>query len=383
MHKSQVQTLGRAVLETTAPLPSLRLLFWGFGKGRPARMPALRFWHAESSSPPSPPPTDLKGRLWWGIGRIEEADAPFRRGICCPFFSFCVFCDWFGVLCLFFAVLLFLGSLFEKFSGANFCFWCRCWSCVFLVLFCLCFCFMFCWLAPENVWKSSLDVRSFFCGFVLSLLLFFLSTSSCFSRFLFFKRESSGSNRTPLHALVCFVFFLSLSPPHRDYVPFWPCVLFFSHFVGVPFWAPGVLAIFRILSVFWGGLRLLAPLLRPCFLDGEAARVLVVDSPFVVRCFFPFTVVCATLFLEGPSRRSRRRGQKIGWSRPPLGRVIPTLLARRVGPLLFWDFDGFFGQPEGRRDPRGLFIWGGGALSAPSGPFSHARFCFSLPQVSF
>ena len=27
---------------------------------------------------------------------------------------------------------------------------------------------------------------------------------------------------------------------------------------------------------------------------------------------------------------------------------------------------------EGHRDPSGLFIWGGGAFSAPSGPFSHA-----------
>ena len=38
MHKSQEPTLGRAVLETAAPFSSLRLLFWGFGKGRPTRM---------------------------------------------------------------------------------------------------------------------------------------------------------------------------------------------------------------------------------------------------------------------------------------------------------------------------------------------------------
>ena len=44
---------------------------------------------------------------------------PPRRGKCCPFF----FSVWFGVFCRFFAALLFLGSLFGKISGANFCFW--------------------------------------------------------------------------------------------------------------------------------------------------------------------------------------------------------------------------------------------------------------------
>ena len=34
-------------------------------------------------------------------------------------FSLCVFCVWFGVFCRFFAVLLFLGSLFEKIFGSE------------------------------------------------------------------------------------------------------------------------------------------------------------------------------------------------------------------------------------------------------------------------
>ena len=48
------------------------------------------------------------------------------------FFILCLLCL---VRCLLavFAVLLFLGSLFEKLSGANFCF--RCWSCVFWWVF--------------------------------------------------------------------------------------------------------------------------------------------------------------------------------------------------------------------------------------------------------
>ena len=42
---------------------------------------------------------------------------------------------------VFFSVLLFLGSRFEKFfSGANFCFWVSVSVVFILVLFCLCFC---------------------------------------------------------------------------------------------------------------------------------------------------------------------------------------------------------------------------------------------------
>ena len=64
------------------------------------------------------------------------------------FFILC-FCVWFGVFCRFFAVLLFLGPLFEKFSGANFCFWVSLLVLCFLVGFGLCFCFMFWRVAPK------------------------------------------------------------------------------------------------------------------------------------------------------------------------------------------------------------------------------------------
>ena len=134
-----------------------------------------------------------------------------RRGKCCSVFSLCVFVSGSASFCRFFAVLLFLGSLFEKIFGSELVFGCWCWSCVFwwcfaevlalyyggslpkvfgkiflmsgllflknfrertfvfgvsvlvmclLVLFCLCFCFMFWRCAPEDVWKTSLDVRS-------------------------------------------------------------------------------------------------------------------------------------------------------------------------------------------------------------------------------
>ena len=44
---------------------------------------------------------------------------PARRGKCCPFFYFSVFCVWSGVFCRFFTVLLFLGSLFENIFGSE------------------------------------------------------------------------------------------------------------------------------------------------------------------------------------------------------------------------------------------------------------------------
>ena len=70
------------------------------------------------------------------------------------FFHFVFFGVWFGVFCRFFAVLLFLRSLFEKFSGANFCFWVSVWVLCVLELFCLCFCFIVCFFAPETVLKK-------------------------------------------------------------------------------------------------------------------------------------------------------------------------------------------------------------------------------------
>ena len=58
------------------------------------------------------------------------------------------------------------------------------------------------------------------------------------------------------------------------------------------------------------------------------------------------------------------------------------LQVRRVGPLHFQDFVGLFCQPEGQ-GPRGRFIWGGGALSTPSGPFFTRTFLCSRPRFFF
>ena len=117
------------------------------------------------------------------------------------FFILC-FCVWFGVFCRFFTVLLFLGSLFEKiFRERTFVFGCCCWSCVFLVGFCLCFCFMFWRVAPESVWKNSLDVRSVvlkkfsganFCFWASLLVLCFL-VGFCFCFCFMFWRVAPES----------------------------------------------------------------------------------------------------------------------------------------------------------------------------------------------
>ena len=86
--------------------------------------------------------------------------APFRRGKCCPFFPFCVFCVWSGVFCRFLPFFSSKGRFLKKFSGANLCFWMVVLVLCFLVGFCLCFCFFFGGLLPKVSEKNSLDVRS-------------------------------------------------------------------------------------------------------------------------------------------------------------------------------------------------------------------------------
>ena len=86
---------------------------------------------------------------------------PFSKGeMLSVFFILCFLCLG-RCLCRFFAVLLFLGSLCEKmFRERTFVFGCRWLVLGVLVVFCLGFCFIFWRLAPENVRKNSLHVRS-------------------------------------------------------------------------------------------------------------------------------------------------------------------------------------------------------------------------------
>ena len=125
----------------------------------------------------------------------------------------------------------------------------------FSVVFCLGFCFMIWRLAPETVWKNSLDVRFCFWGFVLSSLGFFVEV--VFVCFLF-KRQRSGSNRTPQHALV-WSFFFSFCPAAFVLSPFLAVRPASWCFLGVPFWAPRVFWILLELT----GLELARPFRGP------------------------------------------------------------------------------------------------------------------------
>ena len=85
---------------------------------------------------------------------------PFRRGKCCSFFSFCVFCVRIGVFCRFLSFFSSKGRFLEKFSGANFCFWMLVSVLFFWWLFAYVFCFIFRGSLPKLFGKNSLNVRS-------------------------------------------------------------------------------------------------------------------------------------------------------------------------------------------------------------------------------
>ena len=160
--------------------------------------------------------------------------------------------------------------------------------------------------------KNSLRVRSSV-FWVRSLLpRFSVIVAFSFLFLLFFSREKAQvvTGHTPHCSLVLFSFPF-LSPPHLVYHPFWPCVLFFSHFVGVPFWGPGVLAFFGF-SQTRGGM-------------GASCRF-----SFCRFCFSPFVVFAAFFtLLEGSSRRrtSRTPGHRTA-PRPSEGPGSPIVRGR-------------------------------------------------------
>ena len=187
---------------------------------------------------------------------------------------------------------------------------------------------------------------------------------------LFFKRESSGLTGHTPHAPCVFVPF-SLSPAAHGLAPVLAVRPFFLAFCRGAILGPG-----RFLDSPGTPLRL--------FLGREAAWVLLVIFLFVVCCFsLSVLFAAAHVFLAGPSRRSRRRGP--GWSRPPLGRVIPRgCVFRRGGygrPLSSTILRLVFGS--GHRDPRTVVIWRGGVY-CPSQVLFHTHVLFfPCPRVLF
>ena len=184
-----------------------------------------------------------------------------------------------------------------------------------------------------------------FLGFFLSSFGFFADVVAFlfFFSFSFFREiDQVVTGHTPTRTLCFFVLFFLCPRRDRVYLPFWPCVLSFWRFVGVPFWAPGVFFLDSLGT--WGGSEAFSRtrggkgaslLLVPCF----------VFPLFVLFCgFTPFLEARVGFRAEvgSPSRLFRAEVPITGSPSPPLGRVIPrgALLARRVGPLHFRDFDG-------------------------------------------
>ena len=173
-----------------------------------------------------------------------------------------------------------------------------CWSCVFWWVFA--YVFVFFWrFAPETVWKMSLDVRSgVFLFFVLSSFGFLVDVVLVFS---LFKKQSSGSNRTPLHThLFCCSFSPFLCPAAFVFCPFWPCVPLLGVLLGVPFWAPCVFGILLVL------------VLRPLF-SWDARRQGFSCASLALFSFSPCVLFCGHTF-------SRRTGG--GLTNPRV--VLPT-----------------------------------------------------------
>ena len=148
-------------------------------------------------------------------------------------------------------------AVWKSFRERTFVLWCRCLSCVFWCCFAYVFVLFFVLSFPKLSWKNSLDVRSGVIGFFFSPSLVFLADVVVLS--VFFERDSSGSNRAHPHTHLFRLFpFPCFCPRRACYHPFWPCVPSFSRFVGVPFWAPGVLAFFGFARNI-GGLAITRP----------------------------------------------------------------------------------------------------------------------------
>ena len=206
---------------------------------------------------------------------------PFLKGgNAVRFFHFVFFGVWFGVFCRLFAVLLFLGSLFEKFSGANFCFGVSVFVVCVLVLFCLCFCFSFGFFVPETVLKK-FSCCQVWCFWVVVFLPLVVSPTSSFFSLFFFERDSSGSHRAHPHTHLVFLFLFLVFVPRR--------VCLFTRFGRASFPSGVFSGCHSGPRAFFGFSRDFS---EACFLDARrqgcffASRACVVFPLFVLFCGF-------------------------------------------------------------------------------------------------
>ena len=207
-----------------------------------------------------------------------------------------------------------------------------------------------------------------------------------FSSFLcFLKRHSSGSNRTPPHALVllcsCSLFVV---PPHLLFRPFWPCVPLLGVFFGVPFWAPRV---FGILLEHMG-LELARPFRGP-FLGTRGGKG--VSWLLVLGFCFPllFCSAASHVLLEGPANGSTY-GRPGALDVPPLARVrargspseggglVPSCSGISLPYFVWQRVTGTLGRTASR-----AFLLGRGRFCLPPQALFFTRTFFSRPRFFF
>ena len=143
-----------------------------------------------------------------GNSTVTASVSPFSKGEVLSVFFILGFRCLVWRLLPFFAVPLFLGSFFEKIFGSELLFLGGGgWSCVFWWVFAYVFALLFSGSLPK-VSEKILLMSGLLCFGVLSLFLWFFSSTPFFP--VFFKRQRSGSHRTPLHTRLCcwFLFFL-------------------------------------------------------------------------------------------------------------------------------------------------------------------------------
>ena len=173
------------------------------------------------------------------------------------FFLF-VFCVWFGVLGLFFSVLLVLGSLFEKFFGSEVLFLGVVVGLVFFdsVLPRLLFYYLV-FRSRKCLGKILFMSGLLFWGFVLFLLVSRRRRLFVFVFCCFFKRESSGlTGHTPHRTLCSCSFFFPAAPGLSPVLAVRP---FFLAFCRGAILGPGRFGVFLDFFGTVGGSRLLAP----------------------------------------------------------------------------------------------------------------------------
>ena len=224
--------------------------------------------------------------------------------------------------------------------------------------------------------ENSLDVRScflwvcsLFFGFFVDAVLFFL------------KRHSSGSNRTPPHALVLLFlvrFFCPAALVCSAHFGRASCFLaFFSGCHSGP-------RVFLGFSLNLLGLSSLAPFASP-FLGTRGGKG-VSWLLFLGLCFpLLFCSAASHVLLEAQpmARPTAGPGRSTSRPSPEWGPGGASLRAEGCSPPVL-GYRCLFCLAEGRRDPRthsvqGLFVGEGGFSSAPSGPFSHALVFFPAP----